>query len=359
MKPANPHSPAVMLLCVAAISSLGHRVQADTPTSAKRSGCSHLRYSAVPIAARDGTPLFASDLNNKGEVVGVIGDGSNDVFLWKEGAYVRLIDRIFPGALQITVAAINDRTQIVGEFTTPDFNIEEYLLSKGGVNYLVGNFEFPQEINDHGEITGMAFGDGLVQGAVWRNGETVLLPMAPGHTGVNTVDINNKGTVVGFGGANGGNAEALVWFAPYTSAPTVIPLPANTISSASVVGVNNRDEVIFRVALDPDPSEPGGDFVRSYVWSAGRPLQALEPLPGYVHSSAFDINSADLIVGHSTSASGEFNVATLWRGEQICALQDLVTTPGLEGQLTSASRINERGEILAGGFVLRPTQAHH
>jgi probable HAF family extracellular repeat protein len=91
-----------------------------------------------------------------------------------------------------------------------------------------------------------------------------------------------------------------------------------------------------------------------------RPSVASAPaLPGYVHSSASDINNAGLIVGHSTSVTGEFTVATLWRGKQICDLHDLVITPGLEGQLTSASNVNERGEILAGGFLLRTTQAHH
>ena len=124
--------------------------------------------------------------------------------------------------------------------------------------------------------------------------------------------------------------------------------------------------MILGVALDLDPSEPGGQFGRSYVWSAGRPLKVLEPLPGFVHSSASDINSTGLIVG--ISVTDGFTVATLWRGGQTCELRDLVRMPGFEGQWIVAGKVNERGDILAfldaspvgaGWFVLSPTQAHH
>jgi uncharacterized membrane protein len=361
MNTSNTRSLAITLLSIAAISYPSHRVRADTPTSAQKSGCSHLRYLAVPIAAGDGAQLFASDFNNRGEVVGQIGDGTNDAFLWKEGKYVRLSNRIFAGALFTSAEAINDRSQIVGGFVTPDFNVEDYLLDRRTVTYLVGDFGSPREINDHGEIIGGARSGELLHGAVWRKGETLLLPMAPGHVAVNTFDINNKGTVVGFGAAPEANSEAVVWFPPYTSAPTVIPLPVNAAGSPNVSGVNNRDQVIFGVALDLDPSEPGGQFSRSYVWSVDRPLQILEPVPGYVHSSASDINSAGLIVG--ISITDGFTVATLWRGGQTCELRDLLRMPGLEGQWIVAGKVNERGEILAfldqspvgaGWFLLRP-----
>lgn len=63
------------------------------------------------MAAGDGAQLFAGDFNNNGEVVGGIGDDTNDAFLWKEGRYVRLSDRIFAGALFKSAVAINDRSQ--------------------------------------------------------------------------------------------------------------------------------------------------------------------------------------------------------------------------------------------------------
>lgn len=364
MRTANTYSLAIVLLCVAAVSHPGHQLRADTRTSAQRSGCSHLRYSAVPIAARDGARLFPSDFNNEGEVVGGIADDSNslvEAFLWKEGKYVRLGDRIFAGALVTSAAALNDRTQVVGGFLTPDFNGGDYLLDKRGVTYLVG-FS-PAEINDHGDIAGSSVSAGLIHGAVWRNGEILILPMAPGHVFASAVDINSTGTVVGVGAAPEVNSEALVWFAPYATAPTVIRLPVNATSSPRVAGVNNRDQVVFVVAVDPDPGTIGDDVARGYVWSAGRPLQVLEPLPGYAHSSASDINSAGLIVGESTSASGGSTAATLWRNGQTCALQDLVTTPQFEGPWIFAQRVNERGEILAfldqspigaGWFLLSP-----
>jgi probable HAF family extracellular repeat protein len=369
MQVTKTDSLAITFILVAAISDPSQRVQADTPIGAQSAGCSHLRYAAVPIAAHDGARLFPSDLNNKGEVVGGISDEGHslvEAFFWKDGRYVRLGERVFSGALITSAGAVNDRSQIVGGIVTPDFNGVDYLLDKQGVQYLVGPFGFSREINDHGEIIGTAFIDGLLHGAIWRNGETVLLPMAPGHVAVNTADINNKGTVVGFGAAPGVNSEAVVWFAPYTDAPTIIALPANAISSPNVAGVNNRNQVIFLVALDPDPGTIGDDIVRSYVWSEGRPLQVLEPLPGFAHSSASDINTAGLIVGLSDAPG--FTVATLWRGGQTCELRELVRAPGFEGQWVAAAKVNERGEILAfldqspvgaGWFVLRPTQAHH
>jgi hypothetical protein len=86
--------------------------------------------------------------------------------------------------------------------------------------------------------------------------------------------------------------EALVWFAPYTSAPTVIPLPPADRSQGAL-GVNNREQVIF-VADDFEAL-----VTRSYLWSADRPLQELEPLAGLTHSTALDINTDGLIVGYS------------------------------------------------------------
>jgi uncharacterized membrane protein len=361
MNGANIHSLAVMFLSAAIVSYPNHRVQADTPTGAQKRGCSHLRFSAVPVAARDGAPLFASDLNSKGEVVGDVFDQDpflTQAFLWKDGSYVRLGDRIFAGALNTHAVAINDRTQVIGDFLTPDRIFEQYLLDKRGVTYLVGDFADPQEINDHGEIVGVVRSDISIQGAVWSNGETLPLPMAPGHFLANAFDINNKGTVVGLGETLEGHIDALAWFAPYTTAPTVIPLPANLRISPGVLGVNDRDEVIFSVGL-----ESGGG--RGAVWSPGRPVQILDPLTGHEHSSAEDINRASLIVGISVTALS--STATVWRGGQTCALQDLVKTPELEGRWTVARRVNERGEVLAllepspvgaGWFVLRPIHGH-
>lgn len=356
MNAAKVYSLAAALLSVAVLSHPTSPVRADELVTAQRSGCSHLRYFAVPIAARDGAQLFANDLNNKGEVVGNFSrEGTVEAFLWKDGRYVALGDRILAGALQTTASAINDRTQVIGDLVAPDFSQPAYLLDRRGVTYLIDLFSVPQEINDRGEIASMAISDGLLHGAVWRNGETVLLPMAPGHVSVNTKDINNKGTVVGSGGGTEGNAEALVWFAPYTTAPTVIPLPPDAVSSPGVDGVNNRDQVIFSVGL-------ASGFTRGYVWSADRPLRVLEPLPGFVHSVASDINTAGLIVGLSVAESGESTTATVWRGGQTCELGDLVRRPG-QGRWINASRVNERGEILAflspspvgaGWFVLRP-----
>ena len=326
MNAANARSLAVPLLSFAVLLLPSHAVQADTEIAAHRSGCSHLRYSAVPIAARDGAQLFASDFNHKGEVVGAVSDESaTEAMVWKDGRYVRLGEHIFAGAFLSIALAINDRSQIVGEFVPPDFNTEEYLLDRRGVNYLVGEFFSAREINDHGEVVGLAFSDGQLHGAVWRNGETVVLPMASGHVVAIPFDINNKGTVVGFGAAPESNAEAVVWFAPYMTSPTVIPLPANANSSLSVKGVNDRDQVILEVGLDSDVS-------RSYVWTADRPLQVLEPLPRFLHSAAQDINRAGLVVGISIAGVVEPVAATLWRGGQACELRDLVTTPGLQGR---------------------------
>ena len=131
----------------------------------------------------------------------------------------------------------------------------------------------------------------------------------------------------------------------YMTAPTVIPLPANANSSPSVKGVNDRDQVILQVGLD-------SDVARSYVWTAGRPLQVLEPLPGFLHSAAQDINSAGLVVGISTAGAVESVAATLWRGGQTCELRDLVTTPGLQGrQWSDAFRV--RWRLTPGGSRVR------
>ena len=80
--------------------------------------------------------------------------------------------------------------------------------------------------------------------------------------------------------------------------------------------------------------------------NAGTSRSSAVVLPEYDSSSASDINSAGLIVGQSISST-LLAPATLWRGGQVCKLQDLVRTPALTGQWIAAARVNERGEILA------------
>jgi uncharacterized membrane protein len=358
MNVTNIRSLAASVLPFAVLLLPAQASHADTPAALEGAGCSNLRYTAIPIAAPDGARLIPNDFNEHGEVVGTVQDAStSEAMLWKDGQYVRLGERIFSGALISNAAAINNRGQITGDFVTSDFNTEEYVLDRHGVTYLMGAFTSPREINERGEVVGLAFADGQLHAAVWRDGETIALPMAPGHNLANAFDINNHGTVVGFGAAQGSTSEAVVWYAPYTSTPTIIPLPPDANGSPNVLGVNDRDQVILEVGV--------GANIRSFVWTDGRPLRVLEPLPGFLDSSAADINNAGVVVGFSSGGGEPFTAATVWRGGETCAIGDLVTTPGLDGPWTHATRVNQRGEILAlmrsapvgaGWFLLRP---HH
>jgi probable HAF family extracellular repeat protein len=113
---------------------------------------------------------------------------------------------------------------------------------------------------------------------------------------------------------------------------TVIPMP-DEIRGATSSSVNNRGQV-------------AGSFVRAdyigrgFLWSFGS-LTVIDPLPGFDHSGAVDVNDFAVVVGNSSPMAGGRSRAFLWMANS--ELLDLGT---LGGDMSEARAINNRGEVV-------------
>jgi len=229
----------------------------DTPTSCfLRDG-----ETMINLGTPDGTRCFASDLNNRGQVVGV--DQESDpghtktfAFIWEAGT---LTDLGSLGGGYAVATAINDRGQVVGGSTTPSGDEHAFLWDAGkmtdlgapGASWsaayainnrrqvvvtsgshvylwdagsmtdlgtLAGNDTYPQisyplDINERGQILFAVYdvSAGVFRYGLWEGGTFTRLPTL--GSGLPTgARLNNRGQVVGADRTNAaGIAHVVLW----------------------------------------------------------------------------------------------------------------------------------------------------
>jgi len=129
---------------------------------------------------------------------------------------------------------------------------------------------------------------------------------------IQTVDLNRRGQVLGWGYLDGG-VEVFLWdrkqgykFIDALAHELEIPV--------KVAAFNDRGQIV-----STQPIEPAGAFLRAVIWQRGKGLKFLEPAPGDDNSIAADINNRGEVVGISgpypnESALGERSVIWDRRG---------------------------------------------
>ena len=182
---------------------------------------------------------------------------------------------------------------------------------------LGGSASIARAINDRGQVVGEStISTGENHAFIWENGLMRDLGLSPGDLFAAASDINNRGQVVGAGAADF-SPHALLW-----ENGRVIDL-GGTFSQA--FAINNRGQIVGVTS--------GG----AALWQNGV-LQILDTLSG--GSEAFDINDNAVIVGYSTTATGESH-AVMWTDGGIV---DLGTLPG--DDFSQALAINNQGQIV-------------
>lgn len=337
---------------------LGAAVAATSPPSdVRQEGCSQLRYDAVPFMPPEGAVLTSAILNNRGQIAGLAIAELSQVYVWAGGEYTYLQEppisqewAFFSG-----VTGFNDRMQIVGYRRLSEATgFEGFLVDRQGVTTLTEQpgFYLPVDINNRGEVIGgvndPAYPD--MQAGVWRRGQVTRLPPLTGHPSAFPSAINDRGVVVGISNPLDGTSYAVMWKPPYNSVQR-LPMPPSPSQNPYVSELNNKNDVVFNVFA------PDGVNTLAYLWT-DRKLRALPPLPGYAFSAVWDINDHGLAAGSSTDTTGD-HAATIWRGGQACKLADLIVTPGFTGELTEVQELNNRGEMLATSYLLRPARKQH
>ena len=148
--------------------------------------------------------------------------------------------------------------------------------------------------------------------------------------------INEPGQATGFAGP--GDYHAFLWSPG--DPPTMIDLgtlPGRTESHG--MGINDLGEVVgFSFGFECGPQCPPFCFPcewRAFYWRELEGMVALDPLPGFANSDAYDINNSGIIVGISYHPIR----AVSWENGVVTELSDL------GGTVSDAESINELGQI--------------
>lgn len=126
-----------------------------------------------------------------------------------------------------------------------------------------------------------------------------------------------------------------VWAASYTVADV-----ATFVGSGEVTSINDHGTVVGSVITSPIT---GSQF--AFTWSASTGFAYLDPLPGYVQSSARGINDSGQVVGYSQSNTPYVLRASLW--EQGKPATDIGAFPSGDYSPGSVAKaINNAGQVV-------------
>ena len=242
--------------------------------------------------------------NNRGQTVGAYGELDPDGTPRSRGFLMRGRDvtRIdVPGALVTLPLGINDRGQVVGSWVGRDATVNPatgelnpghgFVWDRGHVR----TFDIPgatntaaYEINNRGQIVGnYTDGNGVQHGYVLHDGEVTTIdhPRAsdtPNLTGTRVVGIDDRGRLVGGYGDDAGLIHAWAWT---DGRFTDVAPPGGLQVEASEI--DNRGRIVGRY-LDATPK------LRSFLFERGRYTRI--DVPGRCDTAAFGINERDQIV---------------------------------------------------------------
>jgi probable HAF family extracellular repeat protein len=271
-------------------------------------------------------PMFAVDLNNKGEVVGVFETSGTHAFLWKDGEFIDLTPLLPSGSTE--AVGINDKSAIVGNSSSFPF-----LLRDGQRTDIVvpGVIAGVNAVNNRNQVVGTAGGDVYV----WENGHVTFLEGLPeSDLGSIPARINDRGVVAGTSGA-ALNRRPVIW-----KDGTIMDLGVPSGSTqAEAFDLNIWEHVLVRATVN--------GFVHSYVWRRGAYAELRQLDTAVTDNIAYSLNDWGLAVGTSIRTVG--GVATAWFGNQAFDLNELIADDDpLKGQYTlnQAFSVNNRGQIV-------------
>ena len=191
-----------------------------------------------------------------------------------------------------------------------------------------------EAINDHGDIVGACDQQPAQWGTLWRrNGDVVGLGPAPEGWSAGTVDINERGVVLG-AAVDPANARHMwVWDDGVVTDLTNLPGGPIWLPTA----LNNRGQI---VGWGGTPLSTFAALLEDGV------ITALPQAAGHTRSVAEAINDRGEVVGWDSTSTGP--LAVMWADGQRRVL------PSLPGTTTTIARdINDRG-VAIGTFATMP-----
>jgi probable HAF family extracellular repeat protein len=235
--------------------------------------------------------VAALDINERGQVVG--GGAGGGAFLWERGVITPMRSG---DDVAYTAVAINNRGQVVGTFyPSGDGMPHGYLWQRGTLTDL-GEIQ-PVDINDRGQI--------LVSGpqaAIWANGQLTDLGLS------NPVAINNLGWVVGTTVLEDYSLRAVLW------------RNGTTTQLGTLGGTRDEPTAINDLGQVLGTSSTADGYVHPVLWRNGRTIDlvprgiVLQTLPSQAYiGGVHGLNNRGHIVANVPRPSDWAGIATLFR----------------------------------------------
>jgi probable HAF family extracellular repeat protein len=298
----------------------------------------------------------------------VLGIPEMHAAFWKHGQIFDL--GTLEGGYESAAFQVNSRGQVAGFSlnTVPDqfsglgtqmrtfvWDEQHGMLDLGtlgtGTDAGVLGFKGNVEINERGQVTACSFtnttvnpvtGTPTLDPFVWDKREGMVDLGTLGGTSGCSLNINNRGQVVGYSNVAGDSAtHAFLWTKP----GPLQDLPTLGGTFGLAIWANEAGEVVGAA------TNVGDQALHGFLWRKGSliDLGVLESLP---FSDAEWINSREQIVGKASSSDFSTNIAILWEsGAPPVDLNTLVIPPDSGLSLVEARNINDRGEIAASGVT--------
>jgi hypothetical protein len=298
-----------------------------------------VQYTVTDLGDPTGTGMDPVAINIAGQVVGNYeqSQSSNTVaFTWDLLHGLQVIG----SSLSSKANGVNSSGTVVG-WDSNNGSFE--WTAQGGLTYFQ-NF-FGEEnaawgINNSGTICGTSYPNTNEGYTYSKTGGFTAL----GFLGTGTADtgmaINNVGQVAGV--ALAGNVEAGLW------TPGSGWKDLGQISSGGTVsGINDSAEVVGSMFVNNFNGEA------PYDWTASTGLTPLATFKGEGDNAAIGISNSGVIVGYSYFGgvgSDNYDHAAMWTGGQLVDLNSLID-PSSGWLLTTATAINEGGEIVGSGYL--------
>lgn len=284
--------------------------------------------------------VYATALNNKGEVVGFAETLGTRAFHWKAGVYTDYGNHSNSGLAYRAFTSINDRSIMVG---TQDVEPINFVVRRGAyvpVNVsMADGYAFIAVNNNRNQIVGR----GRTAVFIWDRGVTTFLPNLPDSDDLapRAGGINDDGVVSGTSG-NIDVRRAVIWKNGSVMALDLLP----GAESADGGDINNHEQIV------------GSNYgplgaTRAFFWSDGITTE-LPPLsvPEAYAATPGSLNDWGVVVGTTYISGGFGGIATMWVAGRPIDLNTLIDpSDPLHGHVTlqRAPFINERGQIVAFG----------
>jgi probable HAF family extracellular repeat protein len=321
--------------------------------------------TTVPVAAVSfysitELPFRPSDINDQGQIVG-------EQYLWNNGTITDFQNLISDNPNNIQLTGINNQGKIVGywidynngeqAFIADGTNISK--LDKPPVSVCLSEFScsnlIPYDINDAGQIVLVV----LRAPTTFRYGASGLFRDADGtftrlFSGryVFGMALNNSGQVIG-NVVGAGIRNSFFYDNGKTTQlfPTEVTSESNYLVPLTLFSLNDRGQVVGSGTMVYEQQNPFSSPIHGLLWdnpeqnSIGTDLGILKGN----YSQANSINNLGQIVGDSGINYG-LTSAVIWEEDTIYDLNNLIDN-NLGWQLTSALKINDRGQIIGNGYL--------